>query len=111
MEINYSNNTCIFTPLCPVMDNRASLRLFKEINLESMPSGIDLSFVQECNIDFINNLIEFAKGKKIGIFNIPSEIFVLFNLMGIDKHVELFVSQQDFETNQRQLVNRKLVLI
>ena len=111
MEIKYSENSCIFTPLSPRMDGYSTERLFSEINLESRNSAIDLTFVQDCTIEFLTTLVEFAKNRTLSVFNIPAEIFVLFNVMNVDKSVQLYVNKEDFEQNSRQLVNRKLAVV
>ena len=49
--------------------------------------------------------------KELGLFNIPSDIFVLLNVMDIDKTAKLYVSEMDFEEDLRQLINRKFALI
>ena len=111
MEIKYSENSCIFTPLTPKMDYYSTERLFSEINSESKNSAIDLSFVQDCTIEFLTTLMNVAKNRTLSVFNIPAEIFVLFNVMNIDKFVHLYVNKEDFEQNSRQLVNRKLAVL
>ena len=111
MEIKHTENACIFTPLTPKLDSYSTERLFSEINSTRKISAIDLTFVQECTIDFLSTLVEYAKIEKLSIFNIPAEIFVLFNVMNIDKSVHLYVNKEDFEQNSRQLVNRKLAVV
>ena len=49
--------------------------------------------------------------KDLGIFNISSDIFVLFNIMDIDKYAKIFVSELDFEEDARRLINRKFTII
>ena len=85
-------------------------RIVNKALKESRSVAIDLNYVEECSIDFIE-AIKSIKNKKIGIFNIPSDIFVLFNFMNLDKFVNLYVSEQDFETNSHQLINRKFSLV
>lgn len=111
MEIRDNEKVCIFAPLSPKLDKRETGRLVAEINNEDKQIAIDLSFVQDCTIDFIEGLKELALKKRVGIFNIPSDIFALFNFMNIDKSVNLYVSELDFEENTRQIINRKFVLI
>lgn len=111
MEIRDNEKVCIYAPLSPKLDKRESSRLLKEISAESRQVALDLRFVQDCTIDFIESLKEIASTKKIGIFNIPSDIFVLFNIMKIDKTVKLFVCEPDFEENTRQLINRQFSLV
>ena len=84
--------------------------IFHRIKTETRKVAIDLSCVQSCSIEFIDALNS-IQNKEIGIFNIPSDIFVLFNIMNVDKKINLFVSEIDFEENSRQLINRKFAVI
>ena len=111
MEIRDNDKICIMAPLTPKLDKIACDRLYKKIMNDYRNVAIDLSYVHECSIDFIENIKQIAKTKKIGIFNIPSDIFVLFNIMDIDKHADLYVSELDFKENQRTLINRKFSLV
>ena len=78
---------------------------------ESRSVALDLNYVEECSIDFINTIKEICSEKSIGIFNIPSDIFTLFNVMQIDKCASLFVSEIDFKADKRQLINRQFTLV
>ena len=111
MEIRDNEKFCIFAPLGGKLDNRESQRLLNEISVETRAVGIDLKYVYDCTIDFIKMLKMTAKTKQISIFNIPSDIFVLFNVMKLDKTVNLFVSELDFEENQRRIINREFKLV
>jgi len=111
MEIRDNEKICIFAPLGEKLDKRESVRLMSEITNETRQIGIDLKYVYDCTIDFIESLKESAKLKQIAIFNIPSDIFVLFNIMNLDKVVNLYVSESDFETQSRRLINRKFELV
>lgn len=106
MEIRDTEKVCIFAPLSPKLDKYESNRILNKILKENREIAIDLRFVSDCTIDFIENLKKIASCKKIGIFNIQSDIFVLFNIMQVDKFAKLFVSEIDFEDNTRQLINR-----
>lgn len=111
MEIRENEKICIFAPLSAQINAYESSRLLRNLETESRNIAIDLQYTQDCTIDFINTIKEVSKDKKIGIFNIPSDIFTLFNVMGIDKISNLFVSELDFVENQRQLINRKFSVI
>ncbi len=109
MEIEIFNNTCIITPLSPLLDEREVKRLNLEINeYQNFKIGLDLSFVENCNIDFIKSI---NNKKNINLFNIPINIFSLINLMNLDKKIGLYSSELDFIENKRQLLNRKFHLI
>lgn len=110
MEIRENNTVCIFTPLCEKLDSYDIKKLFDRIERESRKVAIDLSYVQDCTIEFVDKLKNYA-GKDLGIFNIASDLFVLFNIMNLDKSVNLFVSEIDFEENSRQIINRKFSVI
>ena len=109
MEIKIFNNTCIITPLSPLLDEREVKRLNMEINeYKNFKIGLDLSFVENCNIDFFESLNNI---KNINLFNIPINIFSIINLMNLDKKISLYSSELDFIENKRQLLNRKFHLI
>lgn len=110
MEIRDNDKICIFAPLGGKLDCNESKRLLNEISLESRQVGIDLKYVYDCTIDFIELLKQAAKSKNIAIFNIPSDIFALFNIMKLDKVVNLYVSEYDFENQTHRLVNRQFKL-
>lgn len=111
MEIRDNNKFCIFAPLSSRIDEYEASRLLKNIKKESRLVAIDLQYVHDCTIDFINTIKQISKEKQIGIFNIPSDIFTLFNVMEIDKISNLFVTELDFIENQRQLINRKFLIV
>ena len=109
MEIRLFEKFCILTPLSPRLDSRECRRLYAEIKAyQGFCVGLDLSFVQDCTIEFIEELLKITP---INIFNISSEIFVLFNIMNVDKHANLFVSEQDFKINRRRLINRQFSIV
>lgn len=109
MEIVTQDKLCILKPLSPILDEREAVRLFEEVDTHSNYNiGIDLSFVKECTIGFMLNL---DKHTNISIFNIPSDIFTLFNIMNVDKKINLFVSENDFKDNKRRLLNRKFFVV
>ena len=110
MEIRDNDKVCIIAPICNVLDKRRVSKILEKIQNETREVALDLTYVRDCTEDFIECLKKMA-GKNIGIFNIPSDIFVLFNLMGIDKSVKLFVSEIDFMENSRQLINRKFSVV
>ena len=111
MLVRYNNKICIFAPLSVKLDKRVCRRLFSKLNNESRQIALDLSYVADCTIDFCEALTEISKRKNVSIFNIPSDIFALFNIMNIDKCTNLFVSEIDFEENSRRLINRKFSFV
>ena len=111
MEIRDNDKVCIFAPIGGRLDKRESERLLKELSLETRQVGIDLKYVYDCTIDFIEAVKLSAKTRQIAIFNIPSDIFTIFNIMHLDKAVNLYVSEYDFENNARRLINRDFKLI
>ncbi len=109
MEIKTKDNICIIRLLSPKIDKRESFRLFEELkSYAAYNVGIDLSFVNDCTIEFIECLKEVSN---ISLFNIPSNIFVLFNCMNVDKICNLFVSENDFMTSSHRLLNRKFAVV
>ncbi len=111
MEVRYNNKICIFAPLSSKLDKRVCQRLFSKLSAENRQIALDLSYVNDCTVDFCEALTDLAKEKNIGIFNIPSDIFALFNIMNIDKCTNLFVSEIDFEENSRRLIRRKFSFV
>ena len=108
MEIRESEKYYIITPLSPKLGARESSRIGEEIAENTKKIGIDMSFVQDCTIDFINQLVNF---KNVSLFNISSDIFAILTSMNLDKSVPLFVSEIDFIDDRHQLLNRKFTPI
>ena len=109
MEIRLFDKCCIIVPLAPKLDALECRRLYNEIkNYKGFSIGIDLTFVQDCTIEFIEELY---KIEPLSIFNIPSDIFTLFNIMRVDKHANLFVSEEDFQANKHRLINRQFNIV
>ena len=109
MEIKTSDNFCIITPFSPKLDKKEATKLFAEIiRNKNLKMGIDMSFVEECTIEFIELISQIGN---IGIFNVTSDVFVLFNVMNVDKKINLFVNEIDFKADKHQLLNRKFCLI
>ncbi len=112
MEIKVLDSFCILTPLSPKLDKREALRLFAEAEANnSKIIGFDMTFVKDCTIDFYEELNIFAKSCYIGLFNISSDIFTIFNVMKLDKQVNLFVSEMDFKLNKRRILNRQFSIL
>lgn len=109
MEIRVRDNHCIITLLSPKVGARETARLIEECkSYLGYSVGIDLSFVNDCTIDFIEALI---KMQNINLFNIPSNIFVLLNSMNLDKILNLFVSENDYLDSSHRLLNRKFAIV
>ena len=108
MEIKESEKYYIITPLSPKLGERESQRIREEITENPKRIGIDMSFVQDCTIDFINQIVNF---KNISLFNISSDIFAILTSMNLDKSIPLFVSEMDFLDDKHQLLNRKFTIV
>lgn len=112
MEIKDNNKVCIITPLSPKLDKREALRLIKEFQtINNKSIALDLGFVQDCNLEFFNQIKEFASTRKLSLFNISSDMFVIINFFNLDKIFNLYVSELDFEEEKHQLLNRKFSLV
>lgn len=108
MEIQTSQKHCIITPLSPKLDEYQVSRLREEIsNYPNLSIGIDLSFVEDCTIEFIESL----RNLGAAVFNIPSDIFSLFNVMNIDKSIALYTTEEDFLTGKHRLLNRRFSIV
>ena len=109
MEIKTSDKFCIITPLAQNLSGIGVKRLLEEILANrKFKIGLDMSYVNECDIDFIDMLTQIGN---IGLFNVASDVFALFSVMNIDKKVELFVSEMDFKADKHQLLNRKFCIV
>lgn len=113
MEIRSNNSTYIIAPLSPKMGEYEINRLLKKINTEvnNRNLALDLRQISDCTIEFLEAIREISKNRSLGIFNISSDIFTLFNYMHIDKSANLFVSELDFKENRRHIINRNFSLI
>ena len=111
MEIRDNEKLCIIAPLSKTINNYEATRIIKEIEGESRSVALDLSYVTDCTIDFLEKLQNICSAKKVGIFNISSDLFALFNIMKIDKIAKIFVSELDFAENTRQLINRNFKIV
>ena len=111
MEIRDNDSFYIIAPLSTKIDSHETERIVSEIMCEERNIGLDLRFVFDCTIDFVENLKMICDSKKISIFNINSDVFAIFNYMDLDKFANLFVSELDFEENKRQLINRSFSVV
>ena len=102
---------CIISPLSTKIDKYEASRIINEITGEKRTVALDLSYVQDCTIDFLEKLQNICSKKDVGIFNISSDLFALFNIMKIDKFAQIFVSELDFKENTRQLINRHFEIV
>ena len=110
MEIQENDKVYIITPLSPKIDEHESTKLFSNADF-SKNFALDLSYVSDCTIEFIEMIKKVSSQKKIGIFNIHSDLFALFNFMNLDKYANLFVSELDFEANSHRLVKRNFQIV
>ena len=109
MEIITSKNRCIITPLSPKLDELETERLKNEVtSVKDLDIGIDLSYVKDCSIEFIE---EIKKHKNISLFNISSDIFALLTFMKLDKILNLYVSELDYLENCHRIVKRNFELL
>lgn len=111
MEIRDNENFCIIAPITDLVNSYKISKILNKAANDNRNIAIDLKYINECSIEFIEGLKCLCNKKEIGIFNIPSDIFVLFNIMNLDKIAQLFVSEADFEEKTRQLINRKFSII
>lgn len=108
MEIQSSQKFCIITPLSPKLDARETNRLVEEF--KSHPNqtvGLDLSYVQDCTIEFL----EAAREYKAEFFNIQSDIFSILTLLNLDKFINLYTTEEDFMCGKHRLLNRKFSIV
>ena len=109
MEITLKDNCRIITPLSPKLTERETQRLSEElINCYEDRTALDMSFVQDCTNDFID---EIRMHKGISLFNVNSDVFAILTSMNLDKTLKLFVSELDFLSDKHQLINRKFSIV
>jgi len=109
MEIHLKDNCRIITPLSPKLTDRETERLSEElINCYEDRTALDMSYVQDCTIDFID---EIRQHKGISLFNINSDIFAILTSMNLDKTLNLFVSEMDFLNDKHRLINRQFSIV
>ena len=109
MEIKDIDKCRIITLFSPKLTEHEADRLKEELELGGGKRiGIDMSYVRDCTIHFINELIGI---KDISLFNIQSDIFAIFTSMELDKSLKLFVSEPDFLENKHRLLNRKFSIV
>ena len=109
MEIKLKDNCRIITPLSPKLTDRETERLCEElINCYEDRTALDMSYVQDCTIEFID---EIKRYKGISLFNINSDIFAIITSMNLDKTLKLFVSEMDFLADKHQLINRNFCIV
>ena len=82
MEINVKDNCYIITPLSPKLTDWEAERLREELmHSTERRTALDMSFVQDCTIDFIE---EIKSHEGISLFNISAEIFAILTSMNLD---------------------------
>ena len=109
MEIFNTDKYCIITPLSPKLSEHETARISSEIGrFYPLRIGLDLSYVRDCTIDFIEKIKELGN---VSLFNVSSDIFAILISMNLDKSIKLYVSEMDFLDNRHQLLNRKFKLI
>ena len=107
MEIRENLKNYIITPLSPILNDYESYRVIEELNSCNKNVALNMEYVQDCSIDFFEKIKEFAQNKIIGMYNVQADIFLLLNLMDLDKKIQIFVNEEDYLSNKRMLINRR----
>ena len=68
MEIRENDKVFILAPLASKLGKKESSRIFESIESESRDIALDLSYAQDCSLEFIEQLKCFAEKKCINIF-------------------------------------------
>ncbi len=109
MEIKLADNCCIITPLSPKLTEYETSRLNEELqNIQDCRVALDMSCVNDCTIDFIDEIKQY---RGMSLFNINSDVFAILTSMNLDKILNLFVSEMDFINDKHQLINRKFSIV
>jgi len=112
MKIHEQNGTCIITPLSPILNKRECTRIFEILKNSVCPKfALDLSCVEDCTIDFLNSAKDFSNITRLSFFNISSDVFALINYLGLDKCIDLFVSEEDFIKNTHRIIRRRFEIV
>jgi len=68
--------------------------------------AFNLHNVEVKSHNFFEFLKSFSEKQKISVFNIASDLFILFNLMKYNAYVDFFNREDDFLNNKFSLVSR-----
>lgn len=110
IKIRDVKETCIID----IFDKKISelvLHQIKEILIShDNEKRIALNFMNIEDVD--NKFLDFAQNSKIkfSMFNLHCNICILLFILNFDKTCSLYISENDFVTNKRRIVNRHLKL-
>lgn len=85
-------------------------RLFRE-KASKKRIGIDLNKVLNIRHDFLDFLKESSSQKKLSLFNINNEVYLLLFVSRYDKYVNIYLNEDDFYKDKRCIVYRRLKLL
>jgi hypothetical protein len=109
MEIIINDTHCIITPLSKKLTRNDVERLKQEIySIDNKKIGLNLLCVNECTIEFFDLIKNI---KNLGLFNINSDLFAILLSMNFDKVTKLYVCENDFIDEARQLLARKFQIV
>ena len=109
MEIQLSDKYCILTPSAKRINANEAKQIENElISYSDFRIGIDMEYVQELTVDFMERVAKYAN---LSMFNIDSCIFTLLTFMKLDKCLNLYVTEEDFISDSHRVLSRKFVLV
>ena len=109
MEIIINKHLCEITPLTPIINKIETERIVEAIlTYKGYKICINLENVLDCTINFIDMINNF---NNLYFYNINSDIFAIFNKMGLDNKANLYSSEIDLKSNKNRLINRNFTLL
>lgn len=85
-------------------------RLFRD-KASKRRIGIDLNRVLNIKHEFLDFLKESSLKKKLSLFNVNNEVYLLLFVSRYDKYVNIYLNEDDFYQDKRCIVYRRLKLL
>lgn len=94
--------------------SQSELELIQEL-FEQKASGcriaINLKNVDYITDDFIKLLKRYANEKKLSLFGLNNDIYLMLFITQSDKYADIYLNEQDFMQNKNIIVHRRLKLL
>lgn len=85
-------------------------RLFKE-NVFEKRIGINLKNVSSLEPQFLEFIKKTSETEKLSIFNVDNEVYLLLFITKHDKHVSIYLNEEDFCADKNSIVYRRLKIV
>jgi hypothetical protein len=73
--------------------------------------GIDLGNVKTVKAGFLEFLHRASLKKKVSIFNVNSDIYLMLFVMHYEQYTEIYLDERDFRMEKRNIVYRRLKIL